>query len=77
MLLVRLRGTQLDLMEKKLATHGNLLLFSNFCNSRKMIISLQSMNISTKKLVKRLFVNIGNFENSKTKIPDLYQFLLN
>ena len=27
MLLVRLRGTQLDLMEKKLATHGNLLLF--------------------------------------------------
>ena len=37
-----------------------------------MIISTQSMNTSTEKLVKRLFVNIDLFENSKTEIPDLY-----
>ena len=32
------------------------------------------MNISTKK---SLFVNIDFVENSKTKIPDLYQILFN
>ena len=35
MLLVRLRGTQLDLMEKKLATHGNLLFFFEFLQFSK------------------------------------------
>ena len=50
-----------------------LINFSNFFNSRKTITSLQSINISIKKLVKRFFVNIDIVENSKTKIPDSYK----
>ena len=42
-----------------------------------MIILLQSMSISTKKQVKRFFVNIDIVENSKTIILDLYQYLFN
>ena len=63
-ILVSLRGTQSDLIEKKLASHGYLF-FSNFFISQKLIISMQSMNTSTKKLVKRLIVNIDSFKNCK------------
>ena len=64
-------------MGKKLATQENLLLFRVFLSSQKMIVLEQSMKISTKKLVNRLFVNIDIFENTKTEIPDIYQFLFN
>ena len=42
----------------------------------KKILSLQSMNISAKKLVKRLFVNIDVFENSKTETQTYTIFFL-
>ena len=58
-----------------MATHEHLLLLSNLFNSRKLVILLQSINISTKKLVKKLFVVIDFLGNTKQIILDLHQIL--
>ena len=67
---MRLRGTQLDLLDQKLATHGIFLILSNLFISFDMINSLQMINISTKKLVKKS-IDIIDIIIAKHKIPDL------
>ena len=80
MLLVRLRGTKFDLFKKKIGKPWKLItfyFFQFFFQFSKNDYFVAIKDISTKKLVKSLFVNIDVFENSKTETPTLYQFLHN
>ena len=66
MLLVRLGGAQFDLMEK-IGNPCKFQTFSCMFNSRNIIISFQSMDVSTNKLVKRFFLTLTLLKAPKQK----------